>query len=201
MWHSLATMYSAPTVGPAGILAIARGDHNLPDRAMPKLLAPFRKGCPTKLLPRHVAIVVDVVPTGSWAESEDTLVAFWFSPKTEVNKPDEVVVQNFDDALLSAALRCEGCTPHGQSGFSSRPIRRGFGQRINADRRRTFLGFGGKDVLRTGSRIGVLALDEVWPEVLAIERRGIVARGAPEGVEPTCTPYRQSSVYQVLTKL
>lgn len=31
--------------------------------------------------------------------------------------------------------------------------------------------FDAKDVLHTGSRIGVSTLDEVWPEVLAIERR------------------------------
>ena len=78
-----------------------------------------------------------------------------------MKKPDEVVAQNFDDALLSAALRCEGCTPHGQSGLFRKTIRRGFGQRIDAVRRRPLQDFGGKDVLRTGSRIGVSALDEV----------------------------------------
>ncbi len=54
MWHSLATMYSVPTVGPAGIVATARCDHNSPDRTTPKVLAPLNQECPTKLLPRHV---------------------------------------------------------------------------------------------------------------------------------------------------
>jgi hypothetical protein len=36
--------------------------------------------CPTKLLPRD-RFVVDVVPTGSWAESRDTKIGSCFGPQ------------------------------------------------------------------------------------------------------------------------
>jgi hypothetical protein len=54
---------------------------------------------------------------------------------------------------------------------SSQKTRRGYGQKISADGCRPLLSFGGKDVLRTGSRIGVSALDEVVGQSESLRHR------------------------------
>lgn len=81
MWQSLATMYSAPTVGPAGYCSdrTRRSQPARPGRpqgaSIPSEKDAQRSCC------RDTSVMVDVVPTGSWAESVDTRVGFWFSPK------------------------------------------------------------------------------------------------------------------------
>ena len=95
---------------------------------MPKVLAPFRKGCPTKLLPRHVAIVVDVVPTGSWAESEDTLVAVWFTPKRKQTNPTKLSCRTLTTHFSAPPFDAKDVLHTGSRGCLQDPSDEGLGR-------------------------------------------------------------------------